>query len=46
MTGSGGPLISVLTPSLNCGTYIRQCIESVLTQDYPRFEHIVVDGCS
>jgi glycosyltransferase involved in cell wall biosynthesis len=40
------PLVSVITPSLNQGRFIRACIESVRSQDYPRIEHIVMDGGS
>jgi glycosyltransferase involved in cell wall biosynthesis len=40
------PKISIVTPAFNCGPFIRRCIESVMAQEYPNFEHIVVDGGS
>ena len=37
---------SLVTPSLDQGRTIEQTIRSVLDQDYPGFEHIVLDGGS
>lgn len=38
--------ISVLTPSYNTGKYLDRAIQSVISQNYPNFEHIIVDGYS
>ena len=40
------PAISLVTPSLNQGRYIRATVESVLSQDYPALDYFVQDGGS
>lgn len=40
------PVISVITVCFNSRSTIERCIQSVIDQDWPHIEHIVIDGGS
>lgn len=39
-------LVSIITPTYNCGKFINETIKSVLNQTYKNWEMIIVDDCS
>jgi len=40
------PLVSIVTPTLQCAAFLEETLRSVQAQSYPRVEHIVIDGGS
>lgn len=40
------PLFSLVTPNYNTAEYIERTLESVLNQNYPNLQYVVIDGAS
>lgn len=40
------PLVSVIVPCFNHGRYLPDCVDSILAQEYPEVEVIVIDDAS
>ena len=39
-------LVSIITPSYNCAEFIKETIESIISQSYTNWELLITDDCS
>src|SRR5450631_1552731 len=46
MTSPNPPRVSVVTPVYNGDKHLAACIDSVLAQDYPNFEYLIINNFS
>ena len=40
------PLVTIATVTYNAAETLERTLSSVASQDYPRIEHLIIDGCS
>ena len=46
LSAASSPLVSIITAAYNAAAYLEETIESVLAQDYPLVEYVVLDDGS
>jgi len=46
MSDNQAPRVTVVTPVYNGEKHLADCIDSVLAQEYPNFEYLVINNCS
>ncbi|WKZ12336.1 MAG: glycosyltransferase [Gammaproteobacteria bacterium] len=46
MSAQSWPSIAIVTPSFNRATFLDACLASVIDQQYPRLQYVVMDGGS
>ena len=39
-------LVSIIMPTYNCAKFIKETIESVISQTYENWELVIIDDCS